>query len=661
MDAQECVANAKEARTLGNGLLRGRCSSVRQRGPSCTNVAARGVNELLSTVNRESAPHRESTSELVRLFAAQPERNQNGRVCSVCNRIWLCRAAHRHCVHSVSDESRLCDPRERLRQTELSQGSRFVGGLRRSWRLREEACNTTELVKREIEYICGSCGENFGEHCEGFWVHVERECQVFSFIGEVWNDDVSISKQKVVPKIEESNVSFATRERWSSKEDRKLWEVRERCLLDGDGNLRQRIWEEWNALGMRRVKVATLAARLQKIKMGELTSLERDDIRRMVRRQCLPVVAELVDENPYDEGEAPAVVEDVDEAVVEEDVQERVQVDRICDVFVDGDAVTPVNEEQGAVVSRLREVMSMKKFIEVPSLKSRSRPEVMAQVKLVNGVIGNLTQECRSISDSNRLLHAASVVVAERLGLLRERKGARQTKKDPWWKRRIESSIVQWRKDLSKIEELRRGRWKPSESARKRMDKLYGLTEKGAKDVGSFLKSKIHSGSVKLQRYLKKSVQFHQNTLFKNNQSTLYKELNGISQDRNNPAPDAQEANAFWSGIWSEAGRHDADAEWLGKVRQRWSRVGKQGDLVVDVAKVKAGIRRLSNWKAPGPDGVTGFWFKKITALHHVIALGLDDCLKSGNVPDWMVKGRTYRLSPTYVETPHRNLCGRDL
>ena len=90
MDAQECVANAKEAKTLGNGLLRGRCSSVRQRGPSCTNVAARGVNELLSTVNRESAPHRESTSEIVRLFAVQPERNQNGRVCSVCNRIWLC-------------------------------------------------------------------------------------------------------------------------------------------------------------------------------------------------------------------------------------------------------------------------------------------------------------------------------------------------------------------------------------------------------------------------------------------------------------------------------------------------------------------------------------------------------------------------------------------
>ena len=38
---------------------------------------------------------------------------------------------------------------------------------------------------------------------------------------------------------------------------------------------------------------------------------------------------------------------------------------------------------------------------------------------------------------------------------------------------------------------------------------------------------------------------------------------------------------------------------------------------------------------------MTGFWFKNITALHHAMALGLDDCLKTGNVPDWMVKEGT--------------------
>ena len=38
---------------------------------------------------------------------------------------------------------------------------------------------------------------------------------------------------------------------------------------------------------------------------------------------------------------------------------------------------------------------------------------------------------------------------------------------------------------------------------------------------------------------------------------------------------------------------------------------------------------------------MTGFWFKNITALHHAMALGLDDSLKNENLPDWMVKERT--------------------
>ena len=48
-------------------------TSVRQGGPSCSNVAARGGNERLCTASRVSVPHRESTSDIVRLFAAQPE------------------------------------------------------------------------------------------------------------------------------------------------------------------------------------------------------------------------------------------------------------------------------------------------------------------------------------------------------------------------------------------------------------------------------------------------------------------------------------------------------------------------------------------------------------------------------------------------------------
>ena len=62
---------------------------------------------------------------------------------------------------------------------------------------------------------------------------------------------------------------------------------------------------------------------------------------------------------------------------------------------------------------------------------------------------------------------------------------------------------------------------------------------------------------------------------------------------------------------------------------------------MIDVESVRDGVRRLSNWKAPGPDGVVGFWFKKLTAVHRVMAEKFQLCLLLGRVPYWMVKGRT--------------------
>ena len=90
---------------------------------------------------------------------------------------------------------------------------------------------------------------------------------------------------------------------------------------------------------------------------------------------------------------------------------------------------------------------------------------------------------------------------------------------------------------MSRVEEVRRGKGELSRKERMRMDRAYGLTEKGTLCVREFLKSKIHSGSTKIRRFLEKGIQFHQNNLFKNNQSQLYKELGGAETDRNNFHP----------------------------------------------------------------------------------------------------------------------------
>jgi hypothetical protein len=165
-----------------------------------------------------------------------------------------------------------------------------------------------------------------------------------------------------------------------------------------------------------------------------------------------------------------SAAEDFEEPNVRDvDLDVKVSAERI-DVFSEGKTVKPLDDETKGVLKRLKEVFSSKAKESVPSLKCRNQLEVKKQLRLVNGVAGNLAVFCQSISFVNHLLYACSFVVAERLGLKKKKAGGRKEKEEPWWKRRIDQKVKKWRKDLSRIEELRRKNWKPSEAERTRMN-----------------------------------------------------------------------------------------------------------------------------------------------------------------------------------------------
>ena len=52
-------------------------------------------------------------------------------------------------------------------------------------------------------------------------------------------------------------------------------------------------------------------------------------------------------------------------------------------------------------------------------------------------------------------------------------------------------------------------------------------------------------------------------------------------------------------------------------------------------------LKKMPNWKAPGPDGVQGYWLKNFKSAHESLRLHLSECLESATVPDWMTNGRT--------------------
>ena len=69
---------------------------------------------------------------------------------------------------------------------------------------------------------------------------------------------------------------------------------------------------------------------------------------------------------------------------------------------------------------------------------------------------------------------------------------------------------------------------------------------------------------------------------------------------------------------------------------------GRQDDIVITTGMVLLQSKKVPNWKAPGPDGVQGYWMKKLTSLHERIAEQTNDMINNGvQIPEWMTSGRT--------------------
>ena len=154
------------------------------------------------------------------------------------------------------------------------------------------------------------------------------------------------------------------------------------------------------------------------------------------------------------------------------------------------------------------------------------------------------------------------------------------------------------------------------------------------------LKQKIKADGIKIKRYDERHQQFKQNQQFRTNQKLFYETLDGKKRE-GAEQPDPNEATTFWRKIWSEEVSHNERASWLDEVEQEFSTIKVKEDINITVEDIRIGVSKMANWKAADPDLVQGYWFKKLPGLHPRLQLYLQECVNQGNVPEWMVRGRT--------------------
>ena len=81
----------------------------------------------------------------------------------------------------------------------------------------------------------------------------------------------------------------------------------------------------------------------------------------------------------------------------------------------------------------------------------------------------------------------------------------------------------------------------------------------------------------------------------------------------------------------NEEKKYERNAERLGEVRVEKDDT-KQNNINITTEMIKEQVKKIPNWKIPGPDGVQGYWLKKLAALHELLAKQMDNIISNREV-----------------------------
>ena len=179
-------------------------------------------------------------------------------------------------------------------------------------------------------------------------------------------------------------------------------------------------------------------------------------------------------------------IEDVEESQAERDIvrtsERNEQIGDDSDETINNVAVNveTLDEETQLIIAQLNKILAGGRNTDGISFKKVDMNTLNRTTAKVNRVIELI--ETKNITQTNNLIKAAAIWVADQLGLKKHEGGK---KKDPWWKRRIEEDIKQLKKDIEKVKKGRIGARK--EGKAKPVEEKYGV-KKGITTVIEELK-----------------------------------------------------------------------------------------------------------------------------------------------------------------------------
>ena len=176
-------------------------------------------------------------------------------------------------------------------------------------------------------------------------------------------------------------------------------------------------------------------------------------------------------------------------------------------------------DEEVAIVMEIAEVIERGRKDKLPTLRNMPKKKLLEETVKVDKVLSKF--ETHSITETNELFHARAVVVTNGLGVKIDMVAGR---KETIWKRRLQNTIKELRKDLSQLEASKD---KDISNFRhwERLERKYSIRVKRFNVAIEELKERTTAIAAKFRRYQGWLDRYRQNRLFENNQRQFYREL----------------------------------------------------------------------------------------------------------------------------------------
>ena len=284
--------------------------------------------------------------------------------------------------------------------------------------------------------------------------------------------------------------------------------------------------------------------------------------------------------------------------------------------------------------------------------------------KVIDDALPNLIHRDATLTEINQVHYAAALTIQNQILPQKPRSGnlTRPKRSIPSWKRKLTEQISRLRAEASRLHVYLGGT-----SSRRLHGQIRKIRNKYNISTNEELASKLTEIKMLITTKAKiiknkeeKILCRNQNKQFEKDPKRFFESLDQEKIEVKQPPPEEQ-LSAFWRGIYEDGRSHNENASWIAEVEDDLKNKPKMKDSPVTETEFNAKLRRAKNFKSPGPDQITNFWLKQITALHPLYRDAFNRILSGRETaPLWLTEGMT-RLLPKSAETnlpnKYRPIC----